>query len=213
MGTAGSSCGCACPAAGWHARTIHPTSTPKPTTRKRITPSPRHCRTTHARGGATSMNAPSDLYPQVALDLHVMCCSHDSAAGEGARMSAHRMAHHTDRRRCPATHAGPPSNRAVTPDGGPTVTSRLPRSTGVAEGGGLAPAVAGGGGEFPCRCQDNHLPVPDPQLRHLDRLRLLDHPRSSYRKVARSSPFWNRTDSSRRPRSTTCPLGRQHCHP
>ena len=64
-GNDGSRCGCACPAAGSHARTAPRTSTPEPTTRRPTTPSPSVIRAAPNRAGVMSTNArsESDLCP------------------------------------------------------------------------------------------------------------------------------------------------------
>ena len=60
-GNDGSRCGCACPAAGSHARTAPRTSTPEPTTRRPTTPSPSAIRAAHTHGGVMSTTAQSEL--------------------------------------------------------------------------------------------------------------------------------------------------------
>ena len=67
-GNDGSRCGCACPAAGSHARTAPRTSTPEPTTRRPTTPSPSVIRAAHTRAGVMSTNARSE--PDLCTALH-----------------------------------------------------------------------------------------------------------------------------------------------
>jgi hypothetical protein len=74
----GSSCGYACPAAGWPALMTHRTKTPWPTTKRPTTPSPPRCDVVQGCVGATSITARSDSCEWLRL---VACLAWDQVAG------------------------------------------------------------------------------------------------------------------------------------
>ena len=74
----GSSCGYACPAAGWPAPMTHRTKTPWPTTKRPTTPSPPRCDVVQGCVGATSITARSDSCEWLRL---VACLAWDQVAG------------------------------------------------------------------------------------------------------------------------------------